>query len=325
MQNELISCLKIALKHHVTDIHFNLDSDEKLTIEMRVNGTIKKIKNSTLDAQFFRYLLFKANLDVSHTFIPQTGQFEMEVDNLRLSLRVALLSSLHRSSAVLRILNNHSTLTIDDLCSNLSQIEWMKTITSYRNGLYVFSGPTGSGKTTTLYTILNAEPVKKIFTLEDPIEVYSERFVQLQVNEKQHLSYQEGIKQLMRHDPDIIMIGEIRDAIAAEMAIRSALTGHLVLTSLHSYSCVGAIERLLDLGVSKWQLQDVLHGVSNQRLYTSHEGKIGIYEIMNRKELTYYFQNQKQHPSFRTLNQEIKHAISEGIIQQKEAQQDLID
>ncbi len=323
MYNELVSCIRIALKNNVTDIHFNLDHNEKLTIDMRVDGQIKRLKNHHLDASFFRYLLFRANLDVSKTLVPQTGQFEIEVDHIKLSLRVALLSSLSMSSAVLRILNNHGVLSIDSLTNNQAQINWLRKITKNRNGLYLFSGPTGSGKTTTLYTLLNAEKKKKIFTLEDPIEVYFDNFIQIQVNEKQNMSYQDGIKQLMRHDPDIIMIGEIRDNVAAEMAVRTSLTGHLVVSSIHSYSCIGAIERMLDLGVNKHQLFDVLHGVSCQRLYTttSHT-KLGIYEIMDKKEVDYYHKYETKSDSFISLQETIEANIKAGILTEEETAQD---
>ena len=124
---------------------------------------------------------------------------------------------------------------------------------------------------------------KKIFTLEDPIEIQNDSFVQLQINESQHLSYAEGIKQLMRHDPDLLMIGEIRDEEAAQMAVRCVLTGHLVLSSIHSTDCATAIIRMRDLGVKEYELKDVLYGISNQRLFEKEDGsRIGVYEIMCR-------------------------------------------
>ena len=143
-------------------------------------------------------------------------------------------------------------------------------------------------------------------------------------NDKRHLSYADGIRQLMRHDPDIIMIGEVRDATAAEMAVRSALTGHLVLTSLHSGSCVNAINRLIDLGVSPLQLSDTLSGMSNQRLYDHPSGgKIGVYEIMNRKEIEYYFEHHRTSSAFHPLAEKIQEAVSLGVVHPEQASQDL--
>lgn len=318
--------LRIALKYHVTDIHFSLINEAELKVEMRVNGVIRELKDQRADVRFFRYLLYRSNMDVSRTMLPQTGRFEELVDGEPVSLRFALVSSYRIASGVLRILNNHAPLQIDDLTVSGDTSVWMKHILQTRSGLYLFSGPTGSGKTTTLYTILNEADGKKIFTLEDPIEIYSEKYIQLQINEKQNLGYDAGIKQLMRHDPDILMIGEIRDSTAAHMAVRCALTGHLVVSTIHARNCIGAINRMIDLGVSRLTLTDVLKGVSCQRLYSLEDGRrIGIYEVMNGKEAAYYFNNDTTSPSFHTLEDNLKEAVSRGLVPEEQAQQDLAD
>ena len=323
MRKRLIHILALALKYHVTDIHLNL-TDDNCSIEMRVSGRIRRLRTRQDDARFFRYLMYRANLDLSSAMEPQTGRFEETVDGKTLALRFAVVSSYRVTSGVLRILNNHADLTTDVLSADPAQAEWFSSICTHRSGLYVLSGPTGSGKTTTLYTILNEVSGKKIFTLEDPIEVLSEKYVQLAVNDKRHLSYADGIRQLMRHDPDIVMIGEIRDSVAAEMAVRCALTGHLVLTSIHSGSCVSAINRLIDLGVNELQLSDILCGISNQRLYDTKEaGKIGVYEIMNRKEVDYYFRNHTTSSTFKPLREKIEEAVSNGLVDGDQAAQDL--
>jgi len=322
MEERLIHCLEVALRNHVTDIHFSLREDGIVLIEMRVNGVIRQLKQQE-DERFFRYLQYRANLDVSNTLMPQTGRFEAEADGRRLALRFALLSSYHVTSGVLRILNNHESLQISSLSSDPEQAAWMEQITSHRSGLYIFSGPVGQGKTTSLYTILDAAAGKKIYTLEDPVEVYSEKYVQIQINEKQQMGYADGIRQLMRHDPDIIMIGEIRDQIAAQMAVRCALTGHLVLTSLHSSSCTNAIERMMDLQVSRIQLQDVLCGVSSQRLYDTGDGrKIGVYEIMDHEEVRYYFSHAAVSSRFIPLREQIRRTVEAGIVDSAQASQD---
>ncbi len=323
MEERLKQILRLALKHHVTDIHLNL-TDGTCQIEMRVNGVIRRIHSHPDDERFFYYLMYRANLDLSATLEPQTGRFEAEADGKTLALRFALVSSYRVTSGVLRILNNHGELTTEVLSADPLQAQWLRQITNHRSGLYVFSGPTGSGKTTTLYTILNEVEGKKIFTLEDPVEVLSEKYVQLSVNDRRHLSYADGIKQLMRHDPDIVMIGEVRDSTAAEMAVRCALTGHLALTSIHSSSCVNAINRLIDLGVSRLQLQDVLCGMANQRLYDTRDcRKIGVYEIMNRKEIEYYFLNHRPSESFQPLRVKILEAVESGQVDPEQASQDL--
>ena len=313
MNERLLEILRIALAYRVSDIHFSLAENGGTVIEMRVDGKIRQLKSGEKDGRLFHYLMYRANLDVSSVFEPQTGSFEITVDGIRLSLRFAIMSAWQRTSGVLRILNSTSGITIDSLSKDETVLRWMKRILEMKNGLIIFSVPTGSGKTTALYTILDAVKERKIFTLEDPVEVIHENYVQLQVNEKQ-MGYAEGIRQLMRHDPDIIMIGEIRDSLAANMAVRSALTGHLVVTSLHSFSCVGAIGRMLELGVERAALRSVLRGVSNQRLFRDEQGKrTGIYECLDENGIAYWFEKQSLPEGFKDIETKIAEAASGGL------------
>ncbi len=324
MEELLNALLRLALQYRVTDIHFELNPDDTLKIEMRVNGIMYRLKPGDADGSFFRYLMYRANLDLSNALEPQTGSFTAEVDGQKLSLRFALIASFSLTSGVLRILNNHDHLQVRELSPDPEVCAWLSSLTRPRSGLCVLSGPTGSGKTTTLYTLLNHTEGRKIYTLEDPVEVYSEKYIQIQINDRQHMSYAEGIRQLLRHDPDIIMIGEIRDTEAAAMAVRTALTGHLVLTTLHASSCILAIDRLLDLGIPEYQLRDVLSAVSCQRLYDSGNGtRIGLYEIMDRKEVTYYFTHHQTSPSFRPLAARIAEAVAAGLVEPDQAAADL--
>ena len=296
MEQRLFELLRVALHYQASDILFSI-RDGIIDIEIKANEKVLRIHPKENDVSFFRFLQYKANLDVGNSLLPQTGRFEMKVDNQLISLRFAVLNSFRMTSGVLRILNANNNLKVEGLTYSLEVIRYFRNIEYTKSGLFIFSGPTSSGKTTTLYTILNQMKNKKIFTLEDPIEIFTNKYVQLQINEKQNLGYDEGIKQLMRHSPDIIMIGEIRDSIAAKMAVRCALTGHLVVTSIHSSSCSMAIERLLELDVNRFQLMDVLQGISNQRLFSTFDqkSKTGIYEIMNRKDIEYYFEEKKIH------------------------------
>lgn len=325
MEKRLDEILLAAITLGVTDIHFSKSNQsEQIVIEMRNGNMMRKLKPKECDVALFRYLMYSANLDVSNAFLPQTGRLERTVGGMHLSLRFAVVTSYHVTSGVLRILNNHTQLTIEQLTPQKDVVAWLNQITKHRTGLYLLSGPTSSGKTTSLYTILNQTENKKIFTLEDPIEVVNERYVQLQVNEAQHLSYAEGIKQLMRHDPDIIMIGEIRDEIAAQMCVRCALTGHLVLSTVHSMDCASAIIRMRDLGVKEYELKDVLKGVSNQRLYELDDNRrMGIYEFMDEKEVSYYLQHRRTTENFQNLSKQIQHCIEENFITEKQVQKDL--
>lgn len=326
MEELLHRLLTIALRNKATDIHLSLENDERLLVEMRVDGKLRKLRSQDYDASFFRYLMFRSNLDLSLARKPQTGSFETEINGESLALRFAIITGWHMTCGVLRILNQTGKLRISDLSCQTETIDWLSSITHARSGLFVFSGPTGSGKTTTVYTLLNQVRGKKIYTLEDPVEVYSDRYVQMAVNEKAGFTFASGIRQLLRHDPDIIMIGEIRDEEAAAMAVRCALTGHLVITTLHSFSCTGAIQRLKDLGVSNEQMEDVLFGISCQRLYTnpaSHR-RFSIYEHMNRKEVKHYFEYGKPSSAFISLESAITSAMEAGLLTRQQAEEDLL-
>ncbi len=317
MEERLKYLLKIALIYHVSDIHFEFNTlnNEIVSIGMRVQDEIKTIKKDSNDTYLFRYLMYLSNLDMSNLSKPQTGNFTINIDNNLLSLRFAVISTIRNINGVLRILNNNLDLRIDKLTCFEDDIHWLSSIKKNKDGLFIFSGPTCSGKTTTLYTILNEIHNKKIFTLEDPIEIYNKNFIQLQINEKQGFTYAAGIKQLMRHDPDIVMIGEIRDEEAANMAVRCALTGHLVVTSIHSSSCISTINRLIDLGVKEYQLKDILGGITTQNLFVNEIGEYTtIYEIFDRKDIKLYFDEHITNKEHLSLQDKIRLAKEEGYI-----------
>ncbi|MGM9941110.1 MAG: ATPase, T2SS/T4P/T4SS family [Bulleidia sp.] len=307
MKDRLIEILRAARQYHVSDIHFDMkivSHREIMEIHMRVNDRIEQLIPREGDERLLRYLAYRADLDVSDAGSPQSGSFSESVDDAVLSLRYSIMSSRFNRSGVLRILDHNDDLTIDDLSQEERVRHWMRQCMSLHEGLIVLSGPTGSGKTTSLYTMLGSVQGKQIFTLEDPIEVLHKSYVQIQINPEANLTYAKGIAQLMRHDPDIIMIGEIRDEEAAVMAVRSALTGHLVITSIHAQDCRTAIDRLLDLGVKKYQLQDVLKGLSSQRLVDDHKGgKTGIYEIMDENTIRTFLETGQTGEDFITLHQ----------------------
>lgn len=217
MEERLLKILRLAIKYKASDIHFSCKYSN-VEIYMRINNVPKKLKSVEGDDKLIRYLQYRSNLDIGKLNEPQTGQFEIELDNNILSLRFALINSYNSSNGVLRILNSNINVNVDNLSSEEKQNEYFKSLLRKNNGLIIFSGPTGSGKTTTLYTLLKSVENRIIYTIEDPIEVYIDKFTQIQINEKIGLDYETGIKQIMRHDSDIIMIGEIRDTKAAKMA-----------------------------------------------------------------------------------------------------------
>ena len=316
MENRLNALLRLAIKHKATDIHFSKYQDE-FKLEMRINDAIYPVKSESIDERLVKYLQYLANLDIGNIKIPQTGQFEWYLDDELLSLRFALIQSQYMENAVLRILNDSLGLNINNLSIDNKQNEFFKSMINHKIGIYLCSGPTGSGKTTSLYTMLSSIKNRKIFTIEDPVEIHSNKFVQININEAIGLNYDEAIKQVLRHDPDIIMIGEIRDEITAKMAIRAANTGHMVIATVHSGSAISTIDRMLELGVSKTQLRNNLIGISNQRLFKSAKdnNKVVIYETMDINDLNYYFDNNHLHKDFLDLKRRIDEAIKEGIIE----------
>ncbi len=306
MEKELERLVEYALHHQVSDLHFQV-RDETVSMQMRKQGRLVNCDDFQCDLRLFRYLQYRANMELSMSSVPQTGRFDFEVNEKRISLRFATIQSYQMIDGVLRILNAENALTMESLFLYSEHLNMMRQAFQKENGLILISGPTGSGKTTTLYTCLKAVSQRMIYTVEDPIEVFDERFVQLQVNEAQNFNYEQSIRQLMRHDPDIIMIGEIRDAAAAKGAIQSALTGHLVAATIHASSCIGAIERMKDFGVNEQLLNDVLSLVSSQRLLNSYrKEKVGAYEMMGRKELDCYFASHQAPKDFHDLQSNIR-------------------
>lgn len=296
MQSKINKLLKYANKYQATDIHFVYRNHELQTTVRGING-INEINDHDIDMQLFNYLKYISNLDLGNATLPQSGNFKYLYKNQQLYFRFAFIRTFDTESAVLRILNNHKKLLIEDLSRDKKQNEIFKRWTRFRSGLILISGPTGSGKSTTLNAILEKiadDKRLKVVSLEDPIEIQSNNYLQFQINEKMNFTYQEGIKQLLRHDPDVIMIGEIRDEQSAKMLIRAALSGHMIFTTIHAKSCVEAISRLEEFGICHNDLNEVITGVTNQRIFATKDKKsrICVYEIMERGEIIDYF-NQK--------------------------------
>lgn len=317
MEERLLALLRLALKYNATDIHF-LQRYQETVIEMRVDGLCYKVKGKFEDYRLLRYLQYLANLDVGNILTPQTGQFEMEVDGTLLSLRFALINKLNYSNGVLRILNSRLRIDVDSLSHVKAQNAYFKSLLSRTCGLILFSGPTGSGKTTTLYSLLKSVKNRKIYTIEDPIEVYNDEFIQLAVNDALGFDYAAGVRQILRHDPDIIMIGEIREEAAARMAVTAANTGHLVLSTIHTSRASSCISRMCELGVNEDHLYENLICVSNQRMLVDKRTreKIVIYEIMDQKEIEYYREHRRNSDSFISVESQIQRGIENGIFEE---------
>ena len=306
MEQKLKKLITYALNNQISDIHF-LMKNNQISTQIRKNGVLMECSDVACDVRFFRYLQYRSNLELSMTSVPQTGGFEILIENMTISVRFSLIQSFQMTSGVLRIMNTTSTLTMEKLFLYPEHLRMIKKAFHRENGLILITGPTGSGKTTILYTCLKALHDRMIYTVEDPIEVIDDHFVQLQVNEAQNFSYEQSIRQLMRHDPDVIMIGEIRDGKAAKGAVQCALTGHLVCATLHASNCLMAIERMKDLGISEQLLKDVVVLISSQRLLEGiHRQKIGAYEIMDHGILETVFDTHQKPELFHDLMENVR-------------------
>ncbi len=319
MEERLLAILRLALRLNATDIHFTIRGSE-IEIQMRVDDSLRKVKSAFQDEKLIRYLQYLANLDVGNILTPQTGQFEIEVDGILLSLRFAVINNYHFTNAVLRILNTELQIDADHLSHIESQNRYFKALLRHPYGLVLFSGPTGSGKTTSLYSLLDSVRDLKIFTIEDPVEVYNDHFIQLQVNEAQRFDYSAGIRQILRHDPDIIMIGEIRDEKAAQMAVTAANTGHLVLSTIHASSASSCVSRMRELGVSEESLYEVLLCLSNQRMMIEKGSgrKHVLYEIMDRREIDHFRRYKRNSEGFYSIGKQIERGVENGLFAQEE-------
>lgn len=231
---------------------------------------------------FFKFL---SSLDISEKRKPQSGTFHKEVLNQLYSFRVSTLPSVFKKeSIVIRIMVQNSTLPISSLCLNPASSEKLIQLASHRQGLLLFCGPTGSGKTTSLYSLVNyvsEKLARHVISLEDPVESNHSNLLQIQVNERAGVTYAAGLKAILRHSPDVIMIGEIRDRETAQIAIEAALTGHLVISTIHAKDTVNCIYRLLDLNISIEEIRQAVIGIVAQTLvHVGQDERKALYEIL---------------------------------------------
>ena len=297
MKKRLKELIRIAIMETASDIH--ITQTNEIQIECRVNKEFLRIPTKTSDNLLLNYLQYLTNMDISAFARPQSGTFDIELDNTKYYCRFALINTVSGRNGVIRIMNKGSGVSLNELIYKGEHRGILKEWCNFENGLILFGGPTGAGKTTTVYSMLNQMVGRKIYTLEDPIEVYYHNLVQLQVNPSIGMSYDEGIKQLLRHDPDVVMIGEIRDEITAKAALRCALTGHLVISTIHAKDCVGMLDRLQELGISLSTIKTVLKGLANQRLlkFSLHEKRVSVYEIYEQEDIRKFLEDKREKES----------------------------
>jgi type IV pilus assembly protein PilB len=267
LQKEL---LEEALRLRASDIHVE-PNETTVRIRYRIDGRLctgPTIVRSALEPLVSRYKI-SCNLDISEKRIPQDGSFRIQYQGKAIDLRVSFLPTMWGEKIVIRILDTHQTfLGVDHLGLPSIQLERLSSMIERPQGLILVVGPTGSGKTTTLYSILQAihrEDIN-IITVEDPIEYALKGINQVQVNEKVGLTFANTLRSILRQDPDVILVGEIRDEETAQIALRAAFTGHLVFSTLHTNDAVSTVTRLHNLGLEPYVLSSCLLGILSQRL-----------------------------------------------------------
>ena len=266
-----------AVQDQASDIHIE-PFERELKVKYRIDGVLHEMQPPPkhLQAAIVSRIKIMAHLNIAERFVPQDGHIKFvapapgEAEGAKkVDIRVSTVPTMFGESVVLRILDQSSTLRrLDELGMAESLLKPLDATIRRPHGIVLVTGPTGSGKTTTLYAALHHiyTPGKKIITIEDPVEFHLDGVNQMQVNPKRGLSFANGLRSILRQDPDIIMVGEIRDGETADIAIRSALTGHLVFSSLHTNDASGAITRLLDMGMEPFLLATTVEMVVAQRL-----------------------------------------------------------
>jgi len=259
-----------AIALHASDIHIE-PQEKEVAVRYRIDGVLFNIASFSraLQAAVISRIKIMADLDIAERRLPQDGRMRLMAEGRKVDFRVATMPTIFGEKAALRILDrDRALLDIERLDFQGNNREFFEKIIRQPHGILLITGPTGSGKTTTLYAILSsiATQNKNVITLEDPVEYVLPGTNQVQINPRAGFTFASGLRSVLRQDPDIIMVGEIRDQETARLAIHAALTGHLVLSTLHTNSAAGALSRLMDMGIEPFLISAALAGVVAQRL-----------------------------------------------------------
>ena len=264
------SIIQNAIRARASDIHIE-PTDTEMRIRFRVDGALQEVMRSSKSAHpaVITRIKIIGKMDIAEKRVPQDGRVSMSLDNREVDLRISVLPTVYGEKVVIRILGQTTAhYSRDDLGLTPENMKLFGQIVRNPNGIILVSGPTGSGKTTTLYTMLSEmnKVDTNIVTVEDPVEYRMEGVNQVQVNQRAGLTFANGLRSILRQDPDIIMIGEIRDAETAEIAMRASITGHLVLSTIHTNDAPSSVARLIDMGIEPYLAAASLVGVIAQRL-----------------------------------------------------------
>ncbi|MBL9169607.1 MAG: type II/IV secretion system protein [Verrucomicrobiales bacterium] len=264
--------LRDAIDLRASDIHLEPFEDE-MRIRYRIDGVLQEVP---VPAQIKRFqpaivsrVKILSHLNIAEKRLPQDGRIKIRLDQAEVDIRVSIIPMLHGEAVVMRLLRQTSTLRgMEQLGMDARELKSFRRVLGLPHGIILVTGPTGSGKTSTLYTALNEinDAVRKIITIEDPVEYQLKGINQIQVSEKAGLTFARGLRSILRHDPDVVLIGEIRDQETAQIAVQASLTGHLVFSTLHTNDAPGALTRLVDMGVEPYLVASSLEAVLAQRL-----------------------------------------------------------
>ena len=262
--------IRRALDTRASDIHIE-PFENRLIVRYRIDGVMHEVESPPrrLSAAVISRVKIMANMDIAERRLPQDGRIKLRIQGKEIDLRVSTVPTMHGESVVMRILDKGGVpLEFGSLGFEPDLLEKFNEVLLRPHGILLVTGPTGSGKTTTLYTALSKlnRPDVKILTVEDPVEYQMDGINQIQVKPQIDLTFANALRSIVRQDPDVIMIGEIRDLETAQIAVQSALTGHLVLSTLHTNDAASSVNRLLDMGMADYLLTSTLIGIQAQRL-----------------------------------------------------------
>ena len=262
--------IQTALRERASDIHF-VPFEKSLELRYRIDGVLQIVPPPPrhLHAALISRVKIMSQINIAERFIPQDGHFQIRHAGRRVDVRVGTMPTIHGESVVMRLLEkDQGTHTLEELGMDPEEASALGQIVEKPHGIVLSTGPTGCGKTTTLYAILSSiyTPEKKTLTIEDPVEYELPGVAQIPVRPARGFTFATGLRSILRQDPDVIMVGEIRDGETAEIAIRAALTGHLVFSTLHTNDAAGAVTRLLDMGIEAFLISSSLEAVLAQRL-----------------------------------------------------------
>lgn len=266
----LNAILSEAIRAHASDVHIE-PFENQLRIRFRIDGRLSTVltPKAAIAAMLVSRIKVMARLDIAEKRVPQDGRIALRLGGRAVDLRVSTIPSSFGERVVMRLLDKSAgRLNLNQLGFSEPMLAGIQQLLNKPHGIFLVTGPTGSGKTTTLYAGISRlnDVQRNIMTVEDPVEYYLEGISQTQVNSKANMTFAKGLRAILRQDPDVVMIGEIRDVETAEIAVQASLTGHLVLSTLHTNTAVGAITRLRDMGVEPFLLASSLIGVLAQRL-----------------------------------------------------------